>query len=233
MNSDRGFRQQNVFPALPPPLFSLSAEATDFHAPRAGRSRAGRFAKSLHGPFQYLALMILAGFVVLLCLVRFKDQPIEGMGERSIAALHVTDMAGKPVRLDDGSGAVTLVSLWFAECLPCIKEVPALNEIAADFRHEKVRFVAVTFDSPDVAREFAARHGLELPLAFAGLGHLTEVAGRRRRADVSAHPDLRARRQTDAGLSQHVPIDARRRAAGGTRPPARRRLKALSAPGGV
>lgn len=52
-------------------------------------------------------------------------------------------------------GKYTVVSFYFSDCAPCIKEVPMLNEFAE--RNKEFATLAVTFDSPDEAKKFAQR----------------------------------------------------------------------------
>jgi cytochrome oxidase Cu insertion factor (SCO1/SenC/PrrC family) len=52
-------------------------------------------------------------------------------------------------------GRFTLVSFYFAECAPCVKEVPLLNSFAE--RHPDVATLAVTFDAAEEAKRFASR----------------------------------------------------------------------------
>jgi thiol-disulfide isomerase/thioredoxin len=52
-------------------------------------------------------------------------------------------------------GRFTLISFYFAECAPCVKEVPMLNSFAD--RHPDVATLAVTFDAADDAKRFASR----------------------------------------------------------------------------
>lgn len=67
------------------------------------------------------------------------------------------------MRATDGStidnqalhGHYTLLSFYFAECAPCIKEVPMLNEFAA--RNKDLVTFAITFDSAKEASAFAAK----------------------------------------------------------------------------
>lgn len=56
----------------------------------------------------------------------------------------------------------TLLSFYFAECVPCIGEVPALNDYAK--AHPEVGALAVTFDTADDARAFVWKHGLKWPV---------------------------------------------------------------------
>lgn len=52
-------------------------------------------------------------------------------------------------------GRYTVVNFYFAECAPCIKEVPMLNEFAA--RNKEYGTLAVTFDTPGETKRFAQR----------------------------------------------------------------------------
>lgn len=52
-------------------------------------------------------------------------------------------------------GRYTVVNFYFAECAPCIKEVPMLNEFAE--RNKEYGTLAVTFDTPDETKKFAHR----------------------------------------------------------------------------
>lgn len=64
------------------------------------------------------------------------------------------------VRIDRAAllGKPTLLSFFFAQCAPCIEEIPALNAFAQ--QAPDLRLLAVTFDTADVARDFVAKHGL-------------------------------------------------------------------------
>ena len=59
-------------------------------------------------------------------------------------------------------GHRTLLSLFFAECVPCIAEVPALNAFAK--AHPGVPVYSMTFDDAATGREFVRKRGLEVPV---------------------------------------------------------------------
>lgn len=67
--------------------------------------------------------------------------------------LNATD--GRVIDNEALRGKYTVVSFYFAECAPCIKEVPMLNEFAE--QNKEFSTLAVTFDSPDEAKKFAQR----------------------------------------------------------------------------
>jgi thiol-disulfide isomerase/thioredoxin len=68
------------------------------------------------------------------------------------------DLAGKTVSHTNLRGKPTLLSFYYATCVPCIREVEPLNQFAA--ARPQMNFLAVTFDDPDVARAFVKRFGL-------------------------------------------------------------------------
>lgn len=76
--------------------------------------------------------------------------------------LDATNLAGQPVRGADLKGRATLFNFFFSTCVPCIKEVPFLNEFRR--KHAEYNYVAVTFDPVPEARDFAAQRNFEWPI---------------------------------------------------------------------
>ncbi len=58
----------------------------------------------------------------------------------------ITDMEGKGVSLEDLKGKVAVINFWFVACMPCIMELPQLNEVVDKFEGKDVEFLAITFD---------------------------------------------------------------------------------------
>ena len=59
-------------------------------------------------------------------------------------------------------GRYTLLSFYFAECAPCIDEVPELNALSA--ARADMNFLGITFDSSRDTRKFIANHKLSWTL---------------------------------------------------------------------
>ncbi|WP_233840001.1 TlpA disulfide reductase family protein [Dyella sp. 2HG41-7] len=81
---------------------------------------------------------------------------------------------GDMQRLENFGGRYTLVSFFFAECAPCMAEVPTLNAYAA--QHGEMNFVAVTFEDASRAQQFIAAHGLTWNVLYHGES-LTDTLG--------------------------------------------------------
>lgn len=80
---------------------------------------------------------------------------------RSGPALPFTDMNGEEVDLSDFEGRPVLVNLWATWCVPCVKELPALNRLAE--RNPQIALVPISqdFDGVGVVRPFLEEQGLE------------------------------------------------------------------------
>lgn len=79
--------------------------------------------------------------------------------------LTLHNMAGDPSALSDYRGQVVLVNLWATWCLPCKKEMPALESYYR--RHADEGFVIVAINDGDPARDvtqFVSDYGLTFPV---------------------------------------------------------------------
>lgn len=63
-------------------------------------------------------------------------------------------------------GKPTLVDFFFADCVACIEELPALNAYAA--KHPEMNFLAVTFDDAKTARDFVRQRHFGWSVAYDG-----------------------------------------------------------------
>jgi thiol-disulfide isomerase/thioredoxin len=71
---------------------------------------------------------------------------------RSVPDLSFRDGAGKPVRLADYRGRIVLLNLWATWCVPCRKEMPALDRLQAQVDGNDFAVVAVNIDTGDPAK---------------------------------------------------------------------------------
>ncbi|MCC6949568.1 MAG: TlpA family protein disulfide reductase [Bradyrhizobiaceae bacterium] len=71
---------------------------------------------------------------------------------RALPELAFTDKDGKPVRLADFQGRIALVNLWATWCVPCRKEMPALDELEAKLGGPAFAVVAINLDTGDRAK---------------------------------------------------------------------------------
>lgn len=66
-----------------------------------------------------------------------------------IPDLAFNDIDGKPKKLSDWKGRVVLVNLWATWCVPCRKEMPALDKLQDTLGGSKFEVVAINIDTRD------------------------------------------------------------------------------------
>lgn len=68
---------------------------------------------------------------------------------RHATEISFVDGAGKAVSLEDFRGRVVLINLWATWCVPCRKEMPALDELQRKLGGTDFAVVAINLDSRD------------------------------------------------------------------------------------
>jgi thiol-disulfide isomerase/thioredoxin len=77
-----------------------------------------------------------------------------GRADHGDAPLQAADLAfedadGKPRKLSDWRGKTVLVNLWATWCVPCRKEMPALDSLQAKLGGKDFEVVAINIDTRD------------------------------------------------------------------------------------
>lgn len=80
--------------------------------------------------------------------------------------LDLRDLYGRRIRNLDLAGRPTLINFFYETCVPCIKEAPVLT--AYRRKHGEFNYLAVTFESEEVARRFVAQRNFDWPVAYDG-----------------------------------------------------------------
>jgi thiol-disulfide isomerase/thioredoxin len=83
------------------------------------------------------------------------------------AAVRFEDDQGQPRSLADFQGKIVLLNVWATWCAPCIKEIPALDHLAAALNGADFAVVAVSIDRKGidaVRKVFAERDVQKLPI---------------------------------------------------------------------
>ena len=66
-------------------------------------------------------------------------------------------------------GRPLLINFWATWCVPCIRELPALQRFQREHKAQGWQVVALAVDQPVPVLEFVARFKLELTVALAGI----------------------------------------------------------------
>ncbi len=75
-----------------------------------------------------------------------------------------TDLKGNVISNATMKGKIIIIKCWYIHCAECIREFPAVNELAARYRHRNdIEFVSLAEDTPEQLTAFLAQK----PLAYA------------------------------------------------------------------
>lgn len=78
-----------------------------------------------------------------------KAKKKENMMTSIAPVFNVTDINGTNYSLSDLKGKIVVLNFWFVECVPCIKEMPELNQLVSKYKNKEVVFIG--FSTSDKA----------------------------------------------------------------------------------
>ena len=90
-----------------------------------------------------------------------KSAPVNSKAEnKSVVAptFNLTSLDGKKFELASLRGKVIVFNFWFTGCVPCIAEMPKLNELVEKFKNDEVVFIAPTWDNETVLPTFLKKY---------------------------------------------------------------------------
>ncbi len=131
-----------------------------------------------------LAVLVAAGVLVALWIVRQRDQPVvAGFRAPDFA---VADEQGETVTLATYGGKVVLLNVWATWCGPCREEMPSMQRLYDRFSPEDFEIAAISVDAlPDRTDEqgnpggdpfaFARDLGLTFPILLDPAGEIQRI----------------------------------------------------------
>jgi thiol-disulfide isomerase/thioredoxin len=79
---------------------------------------------------------------------------------KSAPDIEIKDATGKVAKLADFKGKPMLLNLWATWCVPCVKELPTLDKLAAQGGNLQVLAVSEDMEGERVVAPFLAKRGL-------------------------------------------------------------------------
>jgi thiol-disulfide isomerase/thioredoxin len=116
-------------------------------------------------------LMLASAIVVTQLPLAFAQQPpgnfVAHDEPQPGATVRFEDEQGRPRSIADFRGKIVLLNVWATWCVPCIKEIPALDHLAAALNDADFEVVAVSIDRrgiDTVRKAFRDRDVRRLPI---------------------------------------------------------------------
>ena len=81
---------------------------------------------------------------------------------KQIPEINATTMIGDSIQIEKLKGKIVLINLWFIECHPCIAEMPAINQLAEEYKNKDVVILAITYETKQrVQNDFLKKYKLD------------------------------------------------------------------------
>lgn len=86
----------------------------------------------------------------------------------------LTDIDGRPIRLDALRGKVVWINFWATWCPPCQQETPILRSLAARYRDRGLELIGISVEETSIedVAAYAKRYTLGYTVGFDGPGHI-------------------------------------------------------------
>jgi peroxiredoxin len=85
----------------------------------------------------------------------------------------LTDLDGRPLRIEDYRGKALWVVFWASWCPPCQAETPVLRDVYDEYRARGLELIAVEIqETVDVGRRYAESYGLKYTIGADVSGHV-------------------------------------------------------------
>ncbi|WP_059103557.1 TlpA disulfide reductase family protein [Shouchella shacheensis] len=127
------------------------------------------------------AVLILAAVAIFLLVFQFDSKQV-GVHEGNIAEDFTLGMhEATEGSLSDYEGDVIVLNVWASWCTPCVREMPALMELADAYENQGVSVVTVNWQTSEVqpsnSVDFIEEQDITLPVFFDAEGAFSEQYG--------------------------------------------------------
>jgi peroxiredoxin len=125
-------------------------------------------------------IMVGVGIVVML---QTKDSSFNLSGKpgpgKGVPAPNFTfpGLDGKKVSLADYKGKVVLLNIWATWCAPCVAEMPSMQKLYQELKHEDFELLAVSVDESgaEAITPFMEKHKLSFPVLLDPRGDIKSL----------------------------------------------------------
>lgn len=88
----------------------------------------------------------------------FEDATSENLVGQPLPGFNFKDINGKDISTKDLKGKPLVINFWFAACVPCIAEMPALNALKEKYKDSGILFLSMTFETKSTVLSFLKQH---------------------------------------------------------------------------
>jgi peroxiredoxin len=82
----------------------------------------------------------------------------------TLPSFEFTSSDGITYRSENFKGKVTLISMWFTACAPCVAEIPYLNNLHDSLGSKNFQMYSFTPDTDDIVSQFRSKQKINFPV---------------------------------------------------------------------
>jgi thiol-disulfide isomerase/thioredoxin len=99
-----------------------------------------------------------AAFIVCLmwsgCSTKTSEQPESSQKFDHISDVHLSDLSGAPIDMDQYEGQKVFINVWATWCRPCIQEMPSIAEAMKQLEGYQMVFLFASNESAELITSF-------------------------------------------------------------------------------
>ncbi len=80
---------------------------------------------------------------------------------------------GEQVRLSDYRGKAVMINFWASWCVPCVREMPLVHQIAQDYQNDMETLFVNVGESKGTIREFMDKQAFDFPVIIDVTGNIS------------------------------------------------------------
>jgi peroxiredoxin len=77
--------------------------------------------------------------------------------------LRVKDLEGHTISMSDYRGKVIFLNFWATWCLPCVAELPSIDNMYQELKEEGIAFLLISNESLEKVRAYHTKKGYQVP----------------------------------------------------------------------
>ncbi|NQX98333.1 MAG: TlpA family protein disulfide reductase [Flavobacteriales bacterium] len=77
--------------------------------------------------------------------------------------LHVSDLDGNPINMENYRGKVIFLNFWATWCMPCVAELPSIDKLYKEFKNENIEFLLISNENPEKVQHYKTKKKYEVP----------------------------------------------------------------------
>jgi peroxiredoxin len=118
----------------------------------AGKTLTLKEKAALEKKYPDIGFTIRKGNPIVIIYTMPEDEIVQF--DKPVFNFSMTDIAGNIYTNENLKGKIVVLNFWFTTCLPCIKEMPELNELVEKYKKKNVVFLAIAKDKEDAVKKF-------------------------------------------------------------------------------